>query len=320
MSRHHHKIMARIIQWGLSLAALAYIAWRMMHFKDWELFFDTIYHQRWPLTGILFLQLALAAINVSLECIKWRQLSGIIVQQSWHNTVYQVIKGIQTGMISPARAGEPLVKGLLLRSGLRTKGFLLSATGSIIQNMVLMLGGLAGIIFTQNHLAENNTIFSNLQKGILDYTFITLVTIMTMAILLYLFAGIFRARPLVRKIVAHLRTIAQLGAGRTMKISAVTIMRYAIYNFQLWLMLWFFDVSGSLSDLGLIMTYYAAITLLPTMAVADLGIRSSIALFLFGMLSSNSAGIVASVFLIWIINLALPSIIAVIMQPRDEYQ
>ncbi|GAO28370.1 hypothetical protein JCM15548_1455 [Geofilum rubicundum JCM 15548] len=105
-----------------------------------------------------------------------------------------------------------------------------------------------------------------------------------------------------------------------MKVGGLTILRYAIYNFQLWLMLWFFDISTGLSDLGLIMTYYAAITLLPTMAVADLGIRSSIALFLFSMLSPNSAGIVASVFLIWVINLALPSIVAALLQPRDDSQ
>ncbi|GAO28371.1 lysylphosphatidylglycerol synthase domain-containing protein [Geofilum rubicundum] len=173
MRRRHHKVVARFLQWGLSLAALAYITWRLIQFKDWELFFDTLYHQRWPLTGLLCLQLMLAVINIALESAKWRQLSGAIVHQSWHNTLYQVVKGIQTGMITPARAGEPVVKGLLLRSGLRTKGFLLSATGSIIQNVVLMLGGLAGIILTQNLTAADNTIFANLQKGILEYSLIT---------------------------------------------------------------------------------------------------------------------------------------------------
>jgi hypothetical protein len=231
-----------------------------------------------------------------------------------------VLKGIQTGMITPARAGEPLVRGLLLPLGLRTKGFLLSATGSIIQNMVLMIGGMAGILLTQNQSSGDNTTFASLQKGIADYSLITVLTATATILLVYVLIKKFKDQPVIRQLISHLRAIAQLSRTRLIKVVGLTIARYAVYNFQLWLMLWFFDISASLSDLGLIMIYYAAITLLPTMAVADLGIRSSIALFLFGMLSPNSPGIVASIFLVWIINLALPSVVAATMQPRDDFQ
>ena len=320
MSYPKHKAIARVLQWAVSLAALAYITWRLVQFKDWEVFFDTLYHQRWQFSGILIFQLIFSAVNIGLESTKWHQLSGAIVRQSWHNTFYQVVKGIQTGMITPARAGEPLVRGLLLPLGLRTKGFLLSATGSILQNMVLMTGGMLGIILTQNHISGPSSTFSKLQKGIVDYSLITILAVAAATIIVYVLIKIFKARPVIRQLISHLRAIAQLGLRRILKVVGLTIARYAVYNFQLWLMLWFFGVSNSLADLGLIMTYYAAITLLPTMAVADLGIRSSIALFLFGMLSPNSAGIVASVFLVWVINLALPSIVAIAMQPRDDTQ
>ncbi|MCA1745237.1 MAG: flippase-like domain-containing protein [Bacteroidales bacterium] len=320
MSRPGHKALARFLQWGISIAALAYIFWRLMQFKDWELFFDTLYHQRWQLTGLLLIQLIFSAVNIGLESAKWRQLSGAIIRQSWHNTFYQVVKGIQTAMITPARTGEPVVRGLLLPLGLRTKGFLLSATGSVIQNMVLMIGGMAGIMLTQNHATGSNTTFGHLQKGIVDYSLITLLAVAVITLIVYALIKTFNTRALIKQLTAHLRAIAQLGINRLLKVAGLTLARYAVYNFQLWLMLWFFDVSTSLSDLGLIMTYYAAITLLPTMAVADLGIRSSIALFLFGMLSPNSAGIVASVFFIWMINLALPSIVAATLQPREDIQ
>lgn len=320
MTRPGAKAIARFFQWGISLTALAYITWRLAQFRDWELFFNTLYHQRWQLTAILLLQLIFSTVNIGLEVAKWQQLSSAIVRQSWHNTFYQVVKGIQTGMITPARSGEPVVRGLLLPSGLRTKGFLLSATGSIIQNMVLMAGGMAGIVLTKTHSFGDNTTFVNLQKGIAEYSLITLLAVLAISILFYVLAGIFKARPIIRQLNSHLQAIAQMGAKRTLKVTGLTILRYTVYNFQLWLMLWFFDISGSLSDLGLIMTYYAAITLLPTVAVVDLGIRSSIALFLFSMLSPNSAGIIASVFLVWVINLAIPSIVAAAMQPRDDFQ
>jgi len=314
----NHKTLSSIIQWGISLFAIIYIIWRLIHFEDWEVFFSTLYYQRWQLSGVILIQLTLSILNIAIEIAKWHQLSNSIINQSWHNTIYQVLKGIQTGMITPARSGDPVTRGLLLPKGLKTKGFILSATGSVIQNIVLLAGGLTGILLTKSHTLQNNVTFYYLQKGILDYSLVIIIAIVLIIIPLYTLTTIFKNHRLIIQIRAHLQAISQLGKKRILKITSLTIARYSVYNFQLWILLYFLSVSNSMADLGLIMIYFAAITLLPSMAIADLGIRSSIALFLFGMLSANSAGIVISIFLIWLINLALPSIIAATIHPKDD--
>ena len=65
---------------------------------------------------------------------------------------------------------------------------------------------------------------------------------------------------------------------------------------------------------------FFAITMIPTVAIAELGIRGSVSLFLIGiyyghlhdMPSEIVMGVVASSTSLWLINLALPALIGAI--------
>jgi hypothetical protein len=50
------------------------------------------------------------------------------------------------------------------------------------------------------------------------------------------------------------------------------------------------------------------LAIVPTIALAELGFRGKVSLLLFGLLSSNHIGIIATAAGIWIINLILPAI------------
>jgi hypothetical protein len=58
----------------------------------------------------------------------------------------------------------------------------------------------------------------------------------------------------------------------------------------------------------LVPVYLLIITIIPGIALADLGIRSSAALFLFGSGGVATGAVVASVFIVWVFNLGLPSL------------
>jgi hypothetical protein len=49
--------------------------------------------------------------------------------------------------------------------------------------------------------------------------------------------------------------------------------------------------------------------ILPTIAIAEIGIRGETALFFLAPLSTNHLGIVSSTFMLWFINLIIPSLI-----------
>ena len=74
-----------------------------------------------------------------------------------------------------------------------------------------------------------------------------------------------------------------------------------------------FDVQILYADaIILIMSMLFVISVIPTIAITEIGIRGSIALFLFGLVSVNAIGILSATFVMWVINLLLPALIGTI--------
>ena len=53
---------------------------------------------------------------------------------------------------------------------------------------------------------------------------------------------------------------------------------------------------------------FLVLAILPTIPFADIGIRSQVATQLFGLLTNNIFGIVATTACIWFVNLIIPSV------------
>ena len=54
------------------------------------------------------------------------------------------------------------------------------------------------------------------------------------------------------------------------------------------------------------------VSVIPTIAITEIGVRGSVALFLFGLVSANTVGILSATFVMWVINLLLPALIGTI--------
>jgi hypothetical protein len=53
---------------------------------------------------------------------------------------------------------------------------------------------------------------------------------------------------------------------------------------------------------------FLILAIVPTIALAELGVRGKISIFLFGAFSTNTLGIVLTASTIWLINLILPAL------------
>ena len=53
---------------------------------------------------------------------------------------------------------------------------------------------------------------------------------------------------------------------------------------------------------------FLVLAIVPTVALAELGFRGKVSIQLFGLLSANTIGILATAAGIWIINLVIPAI------------
>ena len=93
------------------------------------------------------------------------------------------------------------------------------------------------------------------------------------------------------------------------KILLLSVLRYVVFIVQYVLIMQVFEVGTGVCDTAaLVAVMLLVLSIIPTVTLAELGIRGEVSLQLFGLLSTNLLGIVASTGSIWIINLIVPAI------------
>ena len=99
-----------------------------------------------------------------------------------------------------------------------------------------------------------------------------------------------------------------------MKTIAWSMLRYIIWALQLALTLHFCGVDMTLVQYMIaIPFYYMVVAVFPSIPVANIAIRGTWSLIIFGVFSPNTAGIALAVALIWLINTVLPMLIGSIL-------
>ena len=101
----------------------------------------------------------------------------------------------------------------------------------------------------------------------------------------------------------------------------LSLLRYLVFSLQFYLLLKAFDLNlPYLKAMMLIGLVYLLVTIIPTIALSELGVRGSVSLFVFaiyleplGNWSDQAALAVASAStILWLINLAFPALLGVL--------
>ena len=312
---HKHKFLITTVQIVVSLLAMIYVVYRIITFNEWNSFFLRVNESILFFMLLCLIQLVLATLNISLESRKWQLLTSILQPCNFSDSLRQVLWGIQMGMITPGRVGEPIGKAALMKEGNRTQAFILSITGSILQNIVIVIAGFIAFVLVGKVFVSDNSISDILFENTTRYGLFLLAGIVFLLCIIYLFFRIYKEATFVKRIISAIQIIKKTDLKLLLRLFVLTTVRYLIFSFQLFLMLNFFGVTNSV--LYIIPVYYLIITIIPSFALADLGIRSSVALFVFGFISNDVAAIVLSIFIVWIFNLALPSLVSIsVLRPK----
>jgi hypothetical protein len=98
----------------------------------------------------------------------------------------------------------------------------------------------------------------------------------------------------------------------------ISILRYAVFSFQFYILLLavgMVDLS-LFSGLSIISSIFLLNTIRPSIALLEIGIRGSVALFIFGLYFGFDNGHEEAIFtastLIWLINIIIPALIGLI--------
>jgi uncharacterized membrane protein YbhN (UPF0104 family) len=266
--------------------------------------------------GVLLIIVLMMFLNWFLEALKWRFLIRKIEDVSVVRSVRAIFSGITVSAFTPNRVGEYGGRVFCLQKADRIQAVLITVIGSMAQLLTTIMFGSIGLLFLPSYKSEFSLFFDNVSFAFPVFAFI-LIVLNTLLILLFLNASVLSSVlstiPFLKKFKKYNSVFSFYSFEELLKVLGYSIARYFVFTTQFFILLQLFDVSIAYTDAFiLIATMLFVISVIPTIAITEIGVRSSVALFLFGLVSSNTIGILSATFLLWVINLLLPSLIGVI--------
>jgi lysylphosphatidylglycerol synthase-like protein len=276
------------------------------------------------LNEMLLIVVLLIPVNLILESIKWKLLIDKLEKVSLLNSVKGVLAGISVSMIMPNRVGDYLGRVFILRTANRIQAVLSTIVGSIAQLLTTLILGLIALVFyLQEYLDINITINFWIFIG----SVIVVITTISIIILAYLNFSVFAivikrvSGKYYSRIHKYTDVFSMYSQDDLYKVLILSVIRYFVFSFQFFLLLLIFDVTVNyLEAMMLIAIIYFLMTIIPTIALTEIGIRGSISLYVFqhhfeslGTWKPDLAlGVVSASSLLWIFNLVVPAIVGTI--------
>ena len=248
----------------------------------------------------------LMLLNWFLEAQKWKISASIIEDISIKKAFKGTFSGVTISTILPNRMGDFLGKILFLKTENKKEGMPLALYGNYAQLVTTLLFGSLGIITL--------VIYPGLLPQLKYNMLFSLITLLIAVVSIYIYLN----PNLWVKWISNLKQaskfqIENIKKLNLLKILLLSIGRYLIFLIQFWLALKMFNVDLSITHIiSLIGMYYLFVTFIPGLFLAKIGIRESVALWLFTGIF-NDLTIISVTLLVWLINIAIPSLIGAII-------
>jgi len=261
---------------------------------------------------IIFLFI-LMGINWAIEARKWQMLVRTVQSVRYFTAVKAVLSGLSFSLFAPNGIGDYFGRIVYMKEGNRLRSIAVTTVGSISQILVTLVAGLAGLIYL------NKTAWQGLPQAqgftgfwVTAMTYMIAMTAVVVAFIYYRLSWLttlVEKIPFVYKYKYLIESLETFHWKELTKILALSVIRFIVFIVQYLLMLHIFNVQINWFDaVCTTSVLFLVLAVLPTIPVADLGIRGETGLQLFGILSKNSGGIVFTAAGIWLLNIIIPAI------------
>lgn len=266
------------------------------------------------------LLLLLMLVNWGLEAFKWKVLIGKIEKLSLWRSMEAVLTGISVSIFFPNRTGEYLGRVFILEKANRVEGVLITIIGSISQVIITISLGLFGFLaFYYEYLRKDTVLHEYLGAGMILLVpvtvFLILVMYYNMRILTPLLSRLFRGKW--SKFSGYPEVFSRYTAHELSWVLLLSFLRYIVFSTQFYILVLLFKVDIPYPEaIILISVIYLLMMVLPSIALTELGIRGSLAVYLFSLYfermnmpaSDAGMGIFSASALLWLINIVVPAL------------
>jgi hypothetical protein len=209
-------------------------------------------------------------------------------------------------MITPNRIGEfyGRVEGWSRKDAIQ--GAVINSYNGFFQSSVTVIAGIIAMVFApatwklglEEYLSLCIQLFQSSTLLILS------VSLLLIALLAFCLGPMTRT---LRKLKTNLpKDISTETKGAILGLSA---LRYLVFSSQFVILLWFFGVDLPIEHLyaGVAIGYFVLFTL-PSIALAELGIRELSFTLVFGAMGAEPGAVFTASLILWVVNLFLPSL------------
>ena len=264
----------------------------------------------WKIGIVIFLMF----LNWGIEARKWQLQVNSIESLSFVQAFKAVLAGQAMGFNTINRIGEPAARAAFLQEGNKIRGAVLSITGSMAQIIVTFLMGTLSMLYMRWYILSEDRQLEGLSVFWLDgFIYVIGAGILLFTLSYFKLSGIIQLLeriPWVAKYRFFIEKLESVKVNELVRLLSLSLGRYLVFLLQYLLLFQVFGINlywlDAFAMVGVMLTVLAVI---PSMALAELGFRGKVSLLLFGLLSNNSFGIIATAAGIWLINLILPAIL-----------
>lgn len=251
-------------------------------------------------------------VNWGLEARKWQVLMQTLQPMSFITAFKSVLCGVTFSLNTPNRMGEYGGRILFVEDGNRIKSITLSIAGGMAQLIITMLMGCIGTGYciyyfpaTENMYGVSAFWFTVFFYGSIAGSLAFIIFFFRLSWLTKLLEKL----PFARRFLKYINVLETLDAKILLRLLSVSFFRYIVFVLQYIFMLQLLQVEQNVwTGLWLVTLMFWILAIIPSFAIADLGIRGTVASALFSY-SGNTLGILTATFGIWFVNLFIPALI-----------
>ncbi len=292
-----------LIKMGIVIASFYFIYLKLTQNSrlSFDIFTDSLCkNSNFTFKNTVFL-FFLTFLNWFFEIFKWKTLVFSIKRINFQNALQQTLGALTASLFTPNRIGEYGAKAIFYTHSYRKRILFLNLVGNAQQMLVTLIFGCIGLFF----LISQYNIKINYLK-----LFVSLIAIIiTSSLLLYYFKKkkLSITHYFISKLKTYTTSLSRTALTTTMLLS---FLRYCIFSFQFFYLLYVFNVNMDYIDAMIFITsMYLLSSIIPSIFIFDIVVKGGVAIYLFSFANIDSITILSITTLMWLLNFVLPSLI-----------
>ncbi|MFN8289292.1 MAG: lysylphosphatidylglycerol synthase transmembrane domain-containing protein [Chitinophagaceae bacterium] len=255
----------------------------------------------------------LMLVNWLIEAVKWKLVLKKVQAISLFKAFKAVLSGVSFSATTPNRVGEYAGRVLFLDEGNRLRSVSLTIVCSLSQLLITILMGCAGLLLLMNkistvHLAGTGT--GSLWVKLLLYGAVAALLVLALFYFrISLFGKLFEKLPWLNKHTYLVKEVEALETPLLLRLLLLSFVRFLVFCLQYYLVFQLFEINAGWWNTFLMMcVIFLVLAVIPTFAVAELGVRGTVTWEFMKIFTTNSLGVTITTASIWFINLIVPAI------------